>query len=209
MQYVGQLLKKTRLSRNLSLEDIERSTKIRKKYLYYIENSLWNKFSSSTYIKGIIIKYSQFLDLNTDTAMAFFRREYENSENLNFKKGLTPSSVYPIRKKISIFIAIVIFAIFFIYFSFQIWTYIKPPELIITEPQNLKVITRKEYFNLEGVIEKDSVLTINNQRIYPNKNLNFSIKIPFIKNKASVKIELTGANGKKNTIVKEYIKINP
>lgn len=75
MRTVGEMLKEARIEKKYSLEDIERGTKIRLKFLQAMERDDFAQMPSLSYAKGFIKNYSEFLGLNSKTVLAFFRRQ--------------------------------------------------------------------------------------------------------------------------------------
>ena len=55
MKTVGEMLKVARLGKNYSLADLEKTTKIRLKFLEAIENDDYSKLPSLSYAKGSAI----------------------------------------------------------------------------------------------------------------------------------------------------------
>ena len=63
MKRVGQILKEERLRRKLTLDDIEKYTKIRRKVLEALEEGDYSKLPAETFVKGFIKNYGEFLNL--------------------------------------------------------------------------------------------------------------------------------------------------
>lgn len=64
METVGQILKSARIEKNLSLDDIEKATSIRRRYLEAIENDDYQNTPGDVFVKGIIRTYGNYLKLN-------------------------------------------------------------------------------------------------------------------------------------------------
>lgn len=64
METVGQILKSARIEKNLSLDDIEKATSIRRRYLEAIENDDYQNTPGDVFVKGIIRTYGNYLNLN-------------------------------------------------------------------------------------------------------------------------------------------------
>ena len=62
--HVGDVLKKKRLERNISLKDAENATSIRVSYLQAIEGGELNKLISPIYAQGFVRQYATFLGLD-------------------------------------------------------------------------------------------------------------------------------------------------
>ncbi len=204
MLTIGEILKKERIKKNISLEEIEKITKIRKKYLQAVEENKWECFSSKIYISGIIKNYAKILNLNTEKILAIFRRDYEKKELIKFKKRLTEDFLNPTTKKIFKYLITIVFGFFFLYFSYQLKLYLSPPNIKIIEP---KVdIFKEEAIKIVGKVDKEAVIYIFNQRIYQDNEGVFEYLMPLKKGKNQFIITVIGANGKKNTLKKVYIR---
>lgn len=76
MRTVGEILKNKRLKLNLTLEEIEAATKIKKIFLESLENNDFKKISSEVVCRGFIKNYAEFLDLPAEPILAIFKRDY-------------------------------------------------------------------------------------------------------------------------------------
>src|SRR3989338_5258331 len=63
MLTIGEILKRVRLEKKLTFEEIEIHLKIRKKFLMALEENSWEKLPSLPYIKGFLKNYRSFLGL--------------------------------------------------------------------------------------------------------------------------------------------------
>ncbi|PKM89978.1 MAG: hypothetical protein CVU87_03590 [Firmicutes bacterium HGW-Firmicutes-12] len=66
MENIGSALRQARLEKNISLEEIEKSTKIRRVYLEALENEDWNVIPGNVYLKGFLRSYVRYLGLNEE-----------------------------------------------------------------------------------------------------------------------------------------------
>jgi len=57
-----------------------------------------------------------------------------------------------------------------------------------------------------GKTEKEALIMVRGERVYPNLEGEFEFQYPLKPGNNEVKIEVTGANGKKTTVIKSYIK---
>src|SRR3989344_7833512 len=119
----GEILKKQRERLNIELKDVEKSIKVRQKFLDSIERNNWSIFSSKIYILGVIKNYSLFLGLDPNSTSAFFRRDYERQESVKFKRKIAGHYFTSETKKIFIVILFFIFILFFGYFGYQLSLY--------------------------------------------------------------------------------------
>ena len=198
------MLKNRRIEKNLTFEQIEKGTKIRKKYLYAIENEQWDKFPSLTYILGTIKNYGSFLSLPEDKLMAFFRREYESAKEDKFSTRLPSAYFSPKTKKVIGLVLGAILILFLVYFSYQIYLYFLPPKVTILQPN--KTIFYTEKVKLVGSTIPEAIVFINGQRVYLDKQYHFNAQISLVSKKTAVTIEVTGPNGRKTTLFKVFEK---
>src|SRR4028118_2359857 len=64
---IGLVLERARKDRGLSLEEAERATKIRKRYLIGLENDDHTVLPDAVYARGFLKTYANFLGLDGDT----------------------------------------------------------------------------------------------------------------------------------------------
>lgn len=205
---VGEILKKERENKNIQLINVEKAIKVRTKFLKAIEENNWDFFSSKIYITGIIKNYSDFLGLDAPKMTAFFRRDYERKEEVRFKTKVASKYLTPQTKKIAMIGLIVLFLTFFVYFGYQLKTYLSPPTVVIISPKETQ-FTREDRIKIKGRTEKDAMVTIFGERVYQNKEGVFTYDFPLKEGKNELLIEVIGANGKKTVITKTYIKNSP
>jgi cytoskeletal protein RodZ len=203
----GEILMEERKSKKITLEEVEKATRIRKKLLQAIEENDWKNFSSKTYIIGIIKSYGKFLNLDEEKLIAFFRRLYEKEEEIKFKEKLAGSYLTPQSKKIFKLSVFLISLLFFLYFAYQLKIYFSPPKVTILSPKQT-IFKRENKIKLIGKTEKEAIVNINGERVYQNQDNIFEFFVPLINPKNEVIIEVTGANGRKTIIKKIFEKKN-
>jgi len=72
---LGQLLKKARLERGISLEDLQETTKIRKKYLESIEEGNYKVLPGSFYVRAFIKSYAEAVGLDPTETLRLYRHD--------------------------------------------------------------------------------------------------------------------------------------
>ena len=78
MQSVGEKLKKARLEKNLSLDEVYKQTKIHSRVLEALEQDRAHNFLSPVYIKGFLRAYARYLGLNGEKLL----KEYIDSQKV-------------------------------------------------------------------------------------------------------------------------------
>jgi cytoskeletal protein RodZ len=177
MVKAGEKLQEARLAKGLSLEDVSQSTKIKAKYLEYIEKGEYNKLPSVSYASGFVKNYALFLGLLEKDIMALFRREFD--EDTAYKvlpKGFESKDQFPLsgfRIRQTFFIIALVFVAFIAYIIFQYrYAFINPP-LQINSPKDRQVITASE-IQITGSTDPNSTIYINKSVTTVDNNGNFT-----------------------------------
>jgi len=205
MLSVGEILKKQREKLGINLGEVEKQIKVRQKFLRAIEENNWSIFTSKIYIGGIIKNYSQYLGLDPKRTLAFFRRDYEKLETVKFKSRVASRYLTPETKKIVAALLIFIFLIFFGYFGYQLKLYFSPPKISILSPRT-EIFQKKDRVKILAKTERDAAVTILGERIYQNSDGLFEFDFPLKKGKNELVIEVIGANGRKATLRKIFLR---
>jgi cytoskeletal protein RodZ len=95
MESPGKFLKKERETRNISLDEISKFTKVKERYLKAIEEDRYELLPAIPYVKGFLNVYARYLTLNPKDIVL----QYEN-----YLKSLIPPETIqlqqaPIKKK--------------------------------------------------------------------------------------------------------------
>ena len=205
---VGEILKKERERKGISLSQVEKAIRVRQKFLAEIEQNKWESFSSKVYISGIIKNYSDYLGLDPKRTLAFFRRDYERKEDVRFKRKVPGKYLTPQTKKVAIGVIAAVFLIFFTYFSYQLKLYFSPPAVNIISPK-VNLFTTEDKIKITGQTEKDAAVTILGDRVFQNKDGIFEYDMPLKNGKNDLTVEVVGANGRKTVLQKSYYKKAP
>lgn len=205
MLTVGEILKREREKKNISLKDVEKRIRVREKYLKALEENNWSHFSSKIYISGIIKNYANFLGLESGNMLAFFRRDYEKTEEMKFKRRISSKYLTPQTRKIAAIAIGLVFVFFFSYFGYQLTLYFLPPKVEIISP-TLTQFKDDQQLRIRAKTEKEATITIFGERIFQDKQGNFEYNFPLHKGKNELVIEVISASGKKQIIKKEYFR---
>jgi cytoskeleton protein RodZ len=92
---VGLILKETRESRGLTIEDVAKVTRIGKSYLSCLEEEKFDKLPSEAYVKGFLRVYATFLGLSEQEIIALYEQKVSanNSEIIVRSTGTDPPLV--------------------------------------------------------------------------------------------------------------------
>jgi cytoskeletal protein RodZ len=72
---IGEILKRAREAKELSIEDVNRHTKISTQVINSLEQDDLEAFSSDTYLKGFLRSYATFLGLDPDQMWGMVNRK--------------------------------------------------------------------------------------------------------------------------------------
>lgn len=75
MERLGEILRNTRLEKSLTIEQVEKDTKIRKQYLEAMENEQWDFFSDYIYLKNFLKTYCRYLELDKSEYIGYLISE--------------------------------------------------------------------------------------------------------------------------------------
>ncbi|MCZ8519985.1 MULTISPECIES: helix-turn-helix domain-containing protein [Paenibacillus] len=90
MSDLGQLLKKARLDKKISLEDLQETTKIRKRYLEAIEDGNYKVLPGNFYVRAFIKSYAEAVGLDPNEVLNLYQNVIPAAE---------PEHIEPIRSK--------------------------------------------------------------------------------------------------------------
>lgn len=184
MKTVGEVLKATREKKKFTLEDVHKFIKVHPKFLRALEEGDYSVFSNKIHAKGFLKNYAEFLELNVDELLAFWRREHEiqfdkdakkSPQKFEAKKIEPPKLIMTPGLILTVVVAILITA-FLGYLFYQYRNYSGAPDLDIYNPQNSIVVT-SEILDITGRTDMDSVLLINNQRVILDRDGSFATSI--------------------------------
>ena len=193
MLRTSSLLKNTRLDKEYDLADISKKLKIPVKYLIAIESEEVKCFPQEPYCSLIIKDYADYLGLNGQEMLSFFRRDFEQKKrSKSFKKddiSFTPQFTFTIL--VGILILVFTFYLFSEYLKFN-----RPPKLKINWPENIN----GEIVDLSGVTDPDSTVRINQDLIIVDSEGNFQKKIKISSgSETKIIVESKSTSGKTTT----------
>lgn len=181
MLTVGNLLKKARENAGKTLEDVSHATKIKVAYLKNIEDNQFDGVATSTHVKGFIRNYASFLNLDSESLVAIYRRQIGEEEKPLKRKGKTLN-----RKAFVITPSVVIsgiLATFFIvvisYLIIQFYRVQQPPKLALASPKEATVTVNSTPFEITGATESDTLVTVNGTQIQikPDQTFAYTVEL--------------------------------
>ncbi len=205
MKTAGDLLREKRLARELTLEQVEEKTRIKREYLEAIETSSFANLPSSTFAKGFIKNYSIFLRLNPETTLAMFRRDFtENKEGEIIPRGL----VTPVTGKkprfftVNLILTAVAITTFLGFLIFQLSMWWGLPKLRLIQPQDGD--TYGEKITVKGVAERDATVSVNGQLTILDSSGQFSLDLIFPAGTHTILVEAKNRQGKSTLLERTF-----
>lgn len=210
MRTVGEILSEKRKSLGLSLEGIEKETKIRAKYLEAIERNDFFSFPQSTTVKGFIRNYAQVLGLSAENILAVFRRDFvENEKGQIIPRGMLKpldEKRFCWTPKLTFIVIVFLLIGGFVFFFFrQYLKFNSAPFLEVFSPVDGQVF--KEKIIVSGKTDKDASVMVDGTLITISENGDFKEEIVLPRGDNIVTIEAINRQGKKN-VVSRKIKVD-
>jgi cytoskeletal protein RodZ len=207
MKTVGETLRETRLERGITISEVEHGTKIRAKFLEAIEADDFVKLPSLSYAKGFVKNYSDFLGLNSEKTLAFFRRQTnEMPKSSLLPKGMgeplnrTWWQLTPGRFVALIIIGLV--TLFLFYLGFQYRALQQSPKLIIDTPVNHTVVSESR-LEILGSTDPDATVTINGISVLVRSDGKFFDQVVLVPGVNTFTIVATSRLGKTTTVTRD------
>ena len=151
MNFVGQYIRKKRISKKISLDTVCKELKIPKYIIHKIENDEFDNTINKIFYIGHLRAYTNFLNLNTNEIIEQFKLQisFENVEILEkIPKPINQNTFFRLNKFLSLTSILVIFITF--YFLFIDVEKPNPDYAIIPDiPEFLEPIVEKELINIE------------------------------------------------------------
>ena len=206
MKSVGSLLRETRIGKGILLEDVEKATRIRYKFLEAIEDDDYQSLPSSAYAKGFVKNYSEFLGLDSQMTLAFLRRQSQEAtkQSLLPKKPNAPEeSLFRLTpgRFLTLLLGICI-VLFLSYFIFQYRQLQQPPLLTIEAPKQ-DIIVEEAKVDVLGRTSPDATVTVNGVSILVRSDGKFFDQVSLEPGVNTITITSTSRFGKSTTVVRK------
>ncbi len=204
MRTVGQIFKEEREAKYYSLEDVEKSIKIRKEILIALETDDYQKLPPPTFVQGFIKNYAKFLGLDREKLLAIYRREFSIKKNKPYvmdafanpvketKFNITPGRI------LGLVVGMLVLS-FFVYLWFQFHQFIGPPALSLTSPQDQQT-TDNAVISVEGKTDPEMKILINGQSVTVGKNGEFKEEVALSSEANKISVQAISRFGQKVTL---------
>ncbi len=210
MKTVGEILRQARAERGFTLEQVEKSTKIRKKFLIAIESDEYSSLPSQAYAKGFVKNYSEFLGLNSRNVMAFFRRQtMEVPKSKLLPKGVTePLNESVLQLTPTRFVALLLVGlvgVFLVYFGLQYRRLQEPPTITIEAPAE-GAVTNQTKIDVLGQTESDATVTVNGVSVLVRGDGKYFEQVHLTPGENTITVMATSRYGKSTTLTRSVVR---
>jgi cytoskeletal protein RodZ len=206
MNSVGSLLRDARQKKGILLEDVEKATRIRRKFLEAIENDDYELIPSPAYAKGFVKNYSEFLGLDSATTLAFFRRQSQDISKTSLlpKKSIAAenSLLRLTPGRFLMFLLGVCAFLFLSYFFVQYRNLQQPPVLVIEKPEQEKIVEDRKV-DVLGSTEPDATVMVNGVSVLVRSDGKFFDQVSLDPGVNTITITATSRYGKSTTVVRK------
>lgn len=204
---VGVRLSQVRVAKNLTLEEIAKTTKIRFSFLTAIEKGDYSKLPSHAYATGFVRNYAEYLGVPLKEIMPHLRRELNEKESVRVlpegfsKKGGIKVNAF--RAHQTILIASSIFFLLFLYMAYQYrYAFLNPP-LYVEEPKEGASYTME--LVVKGNTDPYATVLVNEASVVVDKNGNFTKRISVFSGKETVLIVSQNRFGRHTEIQRNIV----
>ncbi len=208
---VGQKFQEARIAKDLTLEDVSKSTKIKKQFLEAIEKGEYEKLPSVTYAQGFVRNYARFLEMPEAETLALFRREFDEEKSLKvLPSGFAKTKEFPVSRfkvKQTIIFGLLICFVILAYIIFQYRGALVNPSLTVSSPLENSQID-SSVVTVTGKTDPNATVYVSNYQVTVDNNGVFSKVINVFPGKTTLTVTAVNPFGKQTTI-KRDIEVKP
>lgn len=199
MKSVGQIIKDTRLRKNLTIDDLERITKIKRSFLVSLEKQNWAALPNYSVLQGFVRLVGHALDEDENRLVAFLRRDYP-PQNLPVNPKPDIADKFRWTPKMTFFLGLIFLVLVIVgYLAYQYFLFITPPKLVIDiPPEGFKA--ENTIIQISGRTSQDATVKVNNQPFIVDKEGKFSGEIVVTPETREIEIKATSRPGKETTV---------
>ena len=188
-------MKDTRKKNGYTREDVSEGTKIKKDFVIAIENEEWNELPEYTVVAGFVKNIASFLNEDTNNAIALLRRDYPpRSVSVSPKPDVSDKFVWS--PKLTFFVgATVVVLTIIVYLSVQYFSFISPPSLSVSTPNENETISTK-VIEVVGATDPDATIEVNGQSALVDQDGNFIEEVEVAEGLDKITIKAVSRSGK-------------
>lgn len=201
MRTIGDLFRESRAKKNVNYHFLEQKTKIKSEFIRAIEAENWSKLPDFPVLQGFVKNIASALDVNPELALALLKRDYPPKKvEVNPKPDV--ASKFTWSPRLTFFLAVfVVMILMGGYLVFQYKSFIRPPLLSLSSPQEGALIT-ENFVEIEGTTNPQATVIVNNQPLLVEEDGSFKEKLPVASTTENVVVTATSRSGKETIITR-------
>lgn len=191
LRSVGDILKTRRTTLGKELKDAERDLGIGFQYLEALEMDQFDRLPGSLYAKQFILKYCEWLGIDSVAELLFERIKHLFPEpklvkRVSLKELMVFSRIvrYGVVSSLAITLLLIAFA--------QLYTFIAPPQLDITSHVEF---TNHRLISIAGSVAHARTVVVNHEEIPVDDRGYFNAEVPLIEGINTMTVVATGGRG--------------
>jgi hypothetical protein len=192
---------------DFNVEKLARLTGISERFLEALINENYKELPSAPYVRGYLREIGKLLSLNGDELWKVYlkgRTEIKSSgekDKLPSNRFATSSPFWG-RSTIIVLLLIIIIAGYLVVRGGSI---LGQPALEIIKPKQDSLVTNEADFLIQGKTDSFAILTLNGERIYPDKDGNFETKVRLQNGLNTFEFKVKKLLGRERVIVRQII----
>lgn len=202
MLTIGNFLKKERVKQKVSLEELERKTKIRREILELIELEKWDGLPEYPVVLGFVKNISKSLKIDVNKSAALLRRDYP-PRVVSLKKQ---EAIATFRKKFTwkpeftfLLISVLVGTLVLLYILYQLKLFLSPPSLEVYFPQEGQTLTSKD-IEVLGRVDRQAAVEVNGVPAEISGDGSFAVRVHLSEGEQEVSIKAKSRSGRSREI---------
>lgn len=208
---LGEKLTKKRIASGYDIRDVEKSIRIRAKYIEAIESGNYDKLPPDVFVRGFIKNYASFLKLDPEKVLKTYEKERGLIENVKKATSKAPI-VKPIDapkivitpKTIIVSTVVLIALIIVSYIGWQVRILTAPPDLALDSPGNNVNVSSDSLF-VSGKTDTGATLFVNDVEIGVDQDGSFKEKVSLQNGVNTIKVKAQNKLGKTKEVTRTVV----
>lgn len=204
MRSVGKVIKDARVKKRISKSALEDKTKIKADFIDALEKENWDNLPEYPVLQGFVRNISSVLKLDTKQMIALLRRDYP-PRDLRINPKPDVSEKFSWSPKLTFLLGVAVISLIVItYLVFQYFSFVSPPKLIVTTPDDGQIVDKAE-LTVSGTTSPEASVLVNNQPTLVDSNGNFSTIIDIFQGTSEVVVTATSRSGKETVVHRKIV----
>ena len=213
---LSERLKDRRQQLCLSLAQATEATNVSIKYLEALESSCHQRLPGEVYARCFLKVYAKFLGLDENEILALYQSEQKiytktkKPDDNDFKKPVKRISQFHLMvtpKLIRGIIVGLLALIVLVYLGVKIKAIVTPPVLVINSPAD-NLVTSRNFIEVGGQAESETILEINGQQVIADDDGNFSETLDLQLGVNVIEIKAEKRHGQQTKIYRQVVVVD-